>query len=69
VSEPLIQIRGRERLFVQLPGVADPDRAVALLGDTAQLEFRKGLVPVHIPVGAHLDKSFAGGVGAVEHPL
>jgi preprotein translocase subunit SecD len=46
VAEPLVQISGQDRLFVQLPGVADPDRAIALLGDTAQLEFRKGLVPV-----------------------
>ncbi|MGQ9838857.1 MAG: protein translocase subunit SecD [Cyanobacteriota bacterium] len=47
VAEPLVQISGQDRLFVQLPGVADPDRAIALLGDTAQLEFRKGLVPVN----------------------
>lgn len=41
VAEPLIQISGQDRLFIQLPGVEDPDRAIALLGDTAQLEFRR----------------------------
>jgi preprotein translocase subunit SecD len=63
VTEPLIQISGRDRLFVQLPGVADPDRAVALLGDTAQLEFRKGLVPV-----SALPRNERGEVTAGENP-
>ncbi len=63
VTEPLIQISGRDRLFVQLPGVADPDRAVALLGDTAQLEFRKGLVPV-----SALPRNEQGEVTAGENP-
>jgi preprotein translocase subunit SecD len=63
VAEPLVQISGQDRLFVQLPGVADPDRAIALLGDTAQLEFRKGLVPV----GA-LPRNERGEITAGEDP-
>jgi len=51
VSEPLIQISGRDQLFVQLAGVADPDRAVQLLGDTAQLEFRRQRIATEIPPG------------------
>jgi len=51
VAEPLIQISGRDQLFVQLAGVADPDRAVQLLGDTAQLEFRRQRIATEIPPG------------------
>ncbi|MFQ3585960.1 MAG: protein translocase subunit SecD [Cyanobacteriota bacterium] len=63
VAEPLVQISGQDRLFVQLPGVADPDRAIALLGDTAQLEFRKGLVPANT-----LPRNELGEVTAGEDP-
>jgi preprotein translocase subunit SecD len=63
VAEPLVQISGQDRLFVQLPGVADPDRAIALLGDTAQLEFRKGLVPV-----SALPRNERGEITAGEDP-
>lgn len=41
VAEALIQRSGEDRLFVQLPGVDDPERAIEILGDTAQLEFRQ----------------------------
>jgi len=51
VSEPLIQISGRDQLFLQLAGVADPDRAVQLLGDTAQLEFRRQRIATELPTG------------------
>ena len=51
VAEPLIHISGRAQLFVQLAGVADPDRAVQLLGDTAQLEFRRQRIATEIPPG------------------
>jgi preprotein translocase subunit SecD len=49
VSEPLVQISGKDQLFVQLPGVAEPDRAIELLGDTAQLDFRKQRIATQIP--------------------
>ncbi|MEL7086395.1 MAG: protein translocase subunit SecD, partial [Cyanobacteria bacterium J06597_1] len=38
--ETVIQLSGDDRLFIQLPGVDDPDRAIDVLQDTAQLEFR-----------------------------
>lgn len=63
VAEPLVQISGQDRLFVQLPGVADPDRAIALLGDTAQLDFRKGLVAANT-----LPRNELGEVTAGEDP-
>jgi SecD/SecF fusion protein len=39
VAEPLIQKQGQDRIVVQLPGLLDPERAKALIGQTALLEF------------------------------
>lgn len=39
VSEPLIQKQGVNNILVQLPGVTDPERAINLIGQTAQLRF------------------------------
>jgi preprotein translocase subunit SecD len=39
VAEPLIQRQGTNQILVQLPGVTDPQRAVDLIGQTAQLRF------------------------------
>jgi preprotein translocase subunit SecD len=39
VSEPLVQKQGKDQILVQLPGVTDPDRAINLIGQTAQLKF------------------------------
>jgi len=43
VSEPLIQPQGNSQIIVELPGIADPAKAIAMIGTTALLEFR------HIP--------------------
>jgi len=40
VSEPLIQKQGEREIVIQLPGLKDPERAIALIGRTAVLEFR-----------------------------
>lgn len=40
VSEPTLQRQTGHRILIQLPGVADPERAIALLGKTARLEFK-----------------------------
>ncbi len=40
VAEPVIIRQGSDEIVIQLPGVKDPDRAMKLLGDTAQLEFK-----------------------------
>ena len=40
VAEPSLQRSGDRRIIVELPGVADPDQAVEVIGRTAQLEFR-----------------------------
>jgi preprotein translocase subunit SecD len=40
VAEPTIAKQGENRILVQLPGVQDPERAKALIGKTALLEFK-----------------------------
>ena len=40
VSEPVILRQGTDEIVVQLPGVKDPERALSLIGQTAQLEFK-----------------------------
>ena len=40
VSEPVIVKQGENQILVQLPGVKDPQRALELIGKTAQLEFK-----------------------------
>ncbi|MBE9502920.1 MAG: protein translocase subunit SecD [Proteobacteria bacterium] len=40
VNEPTIQRQGENRILVQLPGIKDPDRAIKLLQETAQLQFK-----------------------------
>ncbi len=40
VTEPVIVKQGENQILVQLPGVKDPQRALDLIGRTAQLEFK-----------------------------
>ncbi len=40
VSEPDIRPQGEDRILIQLPGVKDPQAAIALIGKTALLEFK-----------------------------
>ncbi len=52
VSEPLIQSQPPDRVLVQLPGVNDPQKAVGIIGQTAQMEIRllpENLRPVSDP--------------------
>ena len=39
-KEPSILKRGNNRIFVELPGVKDPERIKELFGRTAELSFR-----------------------------
>lgn len=52
VTEPLIQKQGANEILVQLPGVKDPQRAIALIGRTALLEFK--LVDDENPISRQL---------------
>lgn len=40
VAEPVIIRQGEDEIVIQLPGIKDPQRAINLIGDTAQLEFK-----------------------------
>ncbi|WP_449244651.1 protein translocase subunit SecD [Desulfobacca acetoxidans] len=40
VTEPVIVPQGDDQIVVQLPGLQDPQRAMDLIGQTAQLEFK-----------------------------
>ncbi|MBE9520447.1 MAG: protein translocase subunit SecD, partial [Proteobacteria bacterium] len=40
VAEPVIIRQGLDEIVVQLPGIKDPKRALSLIGQTAQLEFK-----------------------------
>ena len=39
VTEPLVQLQGQRRIIVELPGIEDPDQAIATLRETGLLEF------------------------------
>lgn len=39
VAEPLVQIEGDRRILVELPGIGNPQQAIALIQETALLEF------------------------------
>jgi preprotein translocase subunit SecD len=39
VTEPLVQLQGDRRIIVELPGIKDPDQAIATLRETGLLEF------------------------------
>lgn len=42
VAEPRVERAGSRRIVVELPGIADPERALADIGRTAYLEFVEG---------------------------
>ena len=40
LTEPMIQRQGERRIIIELPGIKDPDKAIAVIGKTAMLEFK-----------------------------
>jgi len=40
VAEPIITKQGSDKIVIQLPGLKDPQRAINVIGQTAQLEFK-----------------------------
>ena len=40
LTEPIIQRQGARRIIVELPGIKDPEKAIAMIGKTALFEFR-----------------------------
>ena len=40
LTEPIIQRQGERRIIIELPGIKEPDKAIAVIGKTAMLEFK-----------------------------
>jgi preprotein translocase subunit SecD len=67
VSEPTIAKRGEDNILIQLPGVKDPDRAIELIGTTAQLEFNivddEGTALDNLELPEGVTRDYEGGAG------
>jgi SecD/SecF fusion protein len=61
VAEPVIVRQGNDEIVIQLPGVRDPQRAMKLLGETAQLEFKLVAEPAGLNLPELIDKARKSG--------
>ena len=61
VSEPVVLRQGENQIVVQLPGVKDPDRAMGLIGQTAQLEFKLVSEASSVNLPQLIDETVKGG--------
>ena len=61
VAEPVIIRQGTDEIVIQLPGVRDPKRAMKLLGDTAQLEFKLVAEPAGLNLAELVDQAKTSG--------
>ena len=63
VSEPLIQTRGSDQIIIELPGVEDPQEAIAILQQTALLEIIDPLGQ-YLPPGTLVDTTLGPATGS-----
>ncbi len=64
VEEPLIQKVGNDRLIIQLPGIQDEGRAIALIQSNAFLEFKLVLPTTEIePSFSRMDRAIVATIG------
>ncbi len=61
VAEPVIVRQGENDIVVQLPGVKDPERAIGLIGQTAQLEFKMVADEAGLDLGQLVSRAVASG--------
>ncbi|WP_420208162.1 protein translocase subunit SecD [Candidatus Electronema sp. JC] len=61
VAEPVIIRQGENEIVVQLPGVKDPERAIGLIGQTAQLEFKMVADEAGLDLGQLVSQAVAAG--------
>ncbi|HEX9883484.1 MAG TPA: protein translocase subunit SecDF, partial [Desulfobaccales bacterium] len=61
VTEPIILRQGTDQIVVQLPGIQDPQRALDLIGQTAQLEFKLVDEQTSVNLEDLLDKALKDG--------
>jgi len=57
VTEPLVQLAGGNRIVVELPGITDPEEAIATLRETGLLEFVDAGF-TYLPPGTRVRTSF-----------
>ena len=69
LGEPIIQLLGDDRLLVQMPGVGDPERAKAIIGETAQLEFKHRQFNVPVPVELGAEEILSVSIGMFPEPV
>jgi SecD/SecF fusion protein len=62
VTEPLIARQGIDEIVVQLPGIRDPQRAIDLIGKTAQLEFKLVDSRANVDLPGLIDDALRSGV-------
>jgi SecD/SecF fusion protein len=61
VTEPVLVRQGTDQIVVQLPGIQDPQRALDLIGQTAQLEFKMVDDQSQLNLGDLMDKALKEG--------
>lgn len=67
VSEPEVQSASGNRIIVQLPGIKDPDQAIATLGNTGLLEFIDA-GSTYLPTGTVVKTTFNPAAGSNAAP-
>lgn len=70
VTEPVVQVAGSRRILVELPGVEDPEQAIATIRETGLLEF-VDMSPISPPqavalVGSTIQTDLGGGAPPTE---
>ncbi len=69
VTEPLVQAVGSNRIAVELPGIKDPEQAIATLRQTGLLEFiEAGFAPINVGTKVKTSYSVAGVLGPLPTP-
>jgi len=66
VSEPLVQVAGSNRILVELPGIGNPEDAVAVIKETGLLEFIQIVGAGYIPNGTIIETDY--GIGTEPEP-
>lgn len=61
VTEPVIVRQGEDEIVIQLPGIKDPERAMKLIGQTAQLEFKLVDEEARLDLKKLIDEALASG--------
>jgi SecD/SecF fusion protein len=61
VTEPVLVRQGADQIVVQLPGIQDPQRALDLIGQTAQLEFKMVDDQAQVNLPELIDKALQDG--------